>query len=88
MSADHFEAMIEAGLPDGCRFDPNRSMGAVKINAGQLRQLGCLVAPTPVEGNPFHVSVWLPKERPKWVRSEICRRAAWVVRRPDVEEVA
>lgn len=76
MSVDLERQMSEAGLSN-LEMLPGPDFGALRLNAGEVRVLGCQVSRDPVENNPYHGSVWgIGKSRKR--RIAIAGLAEWI----------
>ncbi len=83
MSVDAGSLMDAAGIPETESMRRDHE-ALVKIRAGDLRELGCLVGPDPKNpDNPYHAQVWGVQSS---MGRKIRRKAIWVIRPLDVLE--
>lgn len=79
MSVNLERSMKAAGL-NSLDMLPNSDFGAVRLIAGDMRELGHRVGSDPLPDNPYHGAVWDIKGRK--ARKRIMERAEWL-KKPD-----
>lgn len=76
MSVDLERPMIEAGL-DRLAMLPNSDFGAVRLIAGEMRELGHKVGRNPLPENPYHGQVW-DIGRGRTAKKRIMEKSKWL----------
>jgi hypothetical protein len=80
MSMELLHLMLNDGLSPLDR-KPADHEGSVKLKVGDLRDLGLRVAHDPIEGNPYHASVWGVTRA---MQKQMLRMCEWVDKPSDV----
>ncbi len=76
MSVDLERPMREAGL-DSLAMLPNSDFGAVRLIAGEIRELGHQVGRNPRPRNPYHGEVW-GIGRGRTAKKRVMEKAVWL----------
>ena len=76
MSVDLERPMIEAGL-DNQSMLPNADFGALRLIAGEMRELGHKVGRNPQSDNPYHGEVWGIGQG-RSAKKRIMDKAVWI----------
>lgn len=76
MSVNLERLMYEAGL-DPLAMLPSSSYGAVRLVAGEMRELGHMVGSTPLPNNPYHGEVW-SINRGRKAKMSIMEKCTWI----------
>ena len=82
MSVDAGPLMEAAGVPE-ISAKKTHHPALVRLQAGRLRALGCLVGTDNLPNNPYHAQVWGVGNKSRRIR----KAAEWVIRPADVDEV-
>jgi len=83
MSVDLERPMIEAGL-DPLAMLPNPDFGAVRLIAGEMRELGHKVGRNPLPQNPYHGEVWGIGPG-RGAKKRIMERSVWLKKPPGLD---